>query len=104
MAAHNIIDFTEKLNAVFQRKLTFDNTPTAGSTNPVTSNGIKSALDQKQGTLTFDSTPTASSTNPVTSGGVKTAVEAKLSATITTADPGEGTALANNSLLVVVEE
>lgn len=31
----------------------------------------------KQDTLTFDSTPTASSTNPVTSGGVKTAVDAK---------------------------
>lgn len=30
-----------------QDKLTFDTTPTAGSSNPVTSNGIKSALDEK---------------------------------------------------------
>lgn len=35
------------LNSVitFQSKLTFDTSPTAGSTNPVTSNGIKSAID-----------------------------------------------------------
>ena len=32
--------------------------------------------DKKQDTLTFDSTPTANSTNPVTSGGVKTAIDA----------------------------
>ena len=32
----------------------------------------------KQDTLTFDSTPTASSTNPVTSGGVKNALDEKL--------------------------
>lgn len=31
----------------------------------------------KQDVLTFDSTPTANSTNPVTSGGVKTALDAK---------------------------
>ena len=36
---------------------------------------MKTALDAKQNTLTFDSTPTASSTNPVTSGGVKTALD-----------------------------
>lgn len=30
-----------------QSKLTFDTTPTAGSTNPVTSDGIKTALDSR---------------------------------------------------------
>ena len=30
-----------------QQKLTFDTTPTAGSTNPVTSDGIKTALDSR---------------------------------------------------------
>ena len=60
-----------------QDLLTFDQTPTANSTNPVTSGGVKAALDGKQGSLTFDSTPTANSTNPVTSGGVKTALDAK---------------------------
>lgn len=31
----------------FQTELTFDTTPTAGSTNPVTSDGIKTALDSR---------------------------------------------------------
>mgnify|MGYP006988843701 FL=1 len=38
---------------------------------------IKTALSSKQDSLTFDSTPTDSSTNPVTSGGVKTALDLK---------------------------
>ena len=58
-----------------QDKLTFDKTPTANSSNPVTSDGIKTALDGKQNNLKFDATPTAMSTNPVTSGGVKTYVD-----------------------------
>lgn len=58
-----------------QNALTFDTVPTASSTNPVESGGVKTALDAKQDTLTFDSTPTASSTNPVESGGVKTALD-----------------------------
>lgn len=53
-----------------QDKLTFDNVPTSGSSNPVKSSGIYTALQGKQGSLTFDSTPTLGSTNPVTSGGV----------------------------------
>ena len=36
---------------------------------------VDTALAGKQNTLTFDSTPTASSTNPVTSGGIKTYVD-----------------------------
>ena len=63
------------LNNSKQDKLTFDTTPTADSANPVTSGGIKTALDTKQDTLTLDSEPTASSTNPVTSGGVKSYVD-----------------------------
>ena len=35
------------------------------------------ALEGKQNTLTFDTTPTAGSNNPVTSGGVKTALNGK---------------------------
>lgn len=57
-----------------QNTLTFDSTPSSGSSNPVTSGGVKTALDGKQDTLTFDSAPTDSSTNPVTSGGVYTEV------------------------------
>lgn len=40
---------------------------------------IKALLANKQDTLTFDTTPTASSTNPATSGGIKTALDSKLS-------------------------
>lgn len=78
--------------SAYQTKLTFDTTPTADSTNPVTSGGVKSYVDSKvlsggsggtvdlsgyQTKLTFDTSPTAGSTNPVTSGGIKTWVEAK---------------------------
>ena len=59
-----------------QATLTFDTTPTANSTNPVQSGGIKTALDGKQNTLTFDNVPTAGSDNPVKSSGIKSAIEA----------------------------
>ncbi len=39
---------------------------------------IGAAIKDKQDTLTFDATPTAGSTNPVTSGGVKTALDDKV--------------------------
>lgn len=87
-----------------QDKLTFDSTPTAGSSNPVTSNGIVTYLlnnyynnqwvdmhllelqqamnaaiagieENYQPLLDFDTAPTQNSTNPVTSGGVYTALQ-----------------------------
>ena len=76
-----------------QDKLTFDSTPTANSTNPVTSDGIKKAIDAKtadlsgyQTKLTFDTTPTANSSNPVTSDGVKKYVDSALAALISADD------------------
>lgn len=57
-----------------QDTLTFDDAPTAGSTNPVTSDGVKTALDGKQDTLEFDDSPTAGSANPVTSDGILSAL------------------------------
>ena len=41
------------------------------------------SLSGKQDTLTFDNTPTANSTNPVTSGGVKTALDTKANSNTT---------------------
>lgn len=41
-----------------------------------TSSQVDTLLDSKQDTLTFDTTPTASSTNPVTSGGIQAALSA----------------------------
>ena len=43
----------------------FDDEPTAGSGKAVTSDAIKTALDGKQDILTFDNTPTLNSNNPV---------------------------------------
>lgn len=42
---------------------------------------VNNILNTKQDKLTFDDTPTADSTNPVTSGGVKTALDGKLDKT-----------------------
>ena len=60
-----------------QNALTFDTAPTAGSTNPVTSGGVKAALDDVQSGLVLDDTPTANSSNRVKSGGVKSALDLK---------------------------
>lgn len=50
---------------------------------------VETALAGKQGELTFDTTPTAGSTNPVTSGGIKTALDGKAgTATATTTASG----------------
>lgn len=65
-----------------------DSAPASGSTNPVTSGAVYSAINTtnsnvtalqntvagKQDKLTFDSTPTENSSNPVTSGGVFSAI------------------------------
>lgn len=83
--ASNYVTITALNSALasYQPTLTFDNTPTANSNNPVKSSGIKSYVDTglsgKQNVLTFDSTPTADSANPVTSGGVKSYVDTGLS-------------------------
>ena len=96
---------TETALAGKQNILTFDLTPTADSTNPVTSGGVKAALDSKSNlvgqTISLvingqeieiessdvpnliralsdpDSTPIANSNNLVTSGSVKAALDNK---------------------------
>ena len=70
-------DYTDTGLAGKQDTLTFDTTPTDGSSNPVTSDGIYDALSGKQDTLTFDSTPTDGSSNPVTSDGIYDAIAAE---------------------------
>lgn len=55
---------------------------------------LQSELAGKQDTLTFDNTPTANSNNPVKSGGVKTAIDAKqdtISTVNVTVDNNTGT-------------
>ena len=63
--------------ALKQDVLTFDQTPTEGSQNPVTSSGIAAALEGKQEALTIDPAPAAGSTNPVSSGGTAAALAGK---------------------------
>lgn len=50
---------------------------TQDSTHRVVTDTEKSTWNGKQDKLTFDTTPTANSTNPVTSGGIKTALDKK---------------------------
>lgn len=71
MANYNSTHTGAQIDAAVTKALNVDNAPTAGSSNFVTSGGVKSALDAKQNALTFDSTPTAGSSNPVTSDGIK---------------------------------
>lgn len=63
-----------------QGQLTFDNTPTANSQNPVTSDGIYNALQRNSGggsSIIVDSTITQGGTNPVTGGAIYTALDTK---------------------------
>lgn len=50
---------------------------TQDSTHRTVTDAEKATWNAKQNALTFDTTPTANSSNPVTSGGVKTALDAK---------------------------
>ena len=50
---------------------------TEDATHRVVTDTEKATWNAKQDALTFDTTPTANSSNPVTSGGVKTALDAK---------------------------
>lgn len=74
LSATDVQDALDELASEKQDTLTFDNSPTQNSDNPVKSGGVYTALQGKQDTLTFDNTPTASSNNPVKSGGVYDAV------------------------------
>ena len=54
---------------------TYEKVADASNVHTSLQNSINSLSSSKQDKLTFDSTPTADSTNPVTSGGVKTYVD-----------------------------
>lgn len=73
-----------------QDKLTFDNVPTSGSSNPVKSSGIYTALQGKQSSLTFDNAPTSGSSNPVKSSGIYTALQGKQSSLTFDSTPIQG--------------
>lgn len=64
-----------QINEAKQDKLTFDDTPTEDSLNPVTSDGIFKALGKKQDALTIDDDVTEESSNLVKSSGIKKYVD-----------------------------
>lgn len=59
-----------------QNPLSADLVDDSASTNKFVTADEKSTWNAKQDALTFDNTPTANSTNPVTSGGIYTAINA----------------------------
>ena len=77
----NIIDTQLKANADRtagkQDALTFDDAPTEGSTNLVTSGGVYAALHDGHEVVTFDEAPVSGSRNAVRSGGIYTALLGK---------------------------
>lgn len=71
-----------------QTKLTFDSTPTASSNNPVTSGGIKTALDEKQDVLVSGTNiKTINNNSLVGSGNITIDSD---SITMADADPNDG--------------
>ena len=54
-----------------------DASPASGSSKPVQSGGVFTALAGKQDNLTFDNTPSSGSNNPVKSGGIYDALATK---------------------------
>lgn len=61
------------------------------STNPVQNKVVKEALDGKQDALTFDDTPTYGSNNPVKSNGIYDALATKANTDMVAADFNAGT-------------
>lgn len=61
------------------------------STNPVQNRVVKAAFDGKQDTLTFDDTPTDNSNNPVKSNGIYDALATKADTDMVAADFNAGT-------------
>lgn len=68
------------LSSSKQDKLTFDSTPTADSPNPVTSGGVKTALDKKADTSSLKTVATSGSYNDLTDRPTIPTVPTKVSA------------------------
>lgn len=84
-----------------QDKLTFDQTPTAGSQNPVTSDGIYSAIQEATPSIEMDDYPTANSQRAAKSGGIYEKLNEKLDVTGGSIVSGTLTLSETNLLLVM---
>ena len=93
----DLSSYLAKSGGTMTGALTLSGAPTS-NLEAATKKYVDDGLSGKQATLTFDSTPTASSTNPVTSGGVYSAIPTKTSdlnndsGFITSSDIPEGAA------------
>lgn len=74
---NNVASSTSATNDAKGQKIDVTYEKIADASNVHTS--LQNSINTKQDKLTFDTTPTANSSNPVTSGGVKTALDGKLS-------------------------
>ena len=74
-----------------------DLTAHTGNTTAHITSSERTAWNAKQNALTFDDVPTANSTNPVKSGGVKTALDAKAAASHTHTNAQVGLANVDNT-------
>lgn len=70
-----------------QNELTFDKTPTLNSSNPVTSDGIRKAIDNATPNLQYDNLPTEGSEKLVKSGRIYAALGNRQQLEYETADP-----------------
>lgn len=98
----NLSNYLAKSGGTMTGALTLSGAPTS-NLEAATKKYVDDGLANKQNTLTFDDTPTASSDNPVTSGGVYTAIPRNTSdlnndsGFITSSDIPEGAAASTTS-------
>ena len=78
-----------------------DSALSSTSEHAVQNKVVKAALDAKQDTLTFDNVPTAGSNNPVTSTGINTALDTKAGTDKAFMPRGKATETDMDDLLVV---
>lgn len=75
----NHVASTSNPHSVTKSQVGLGNVDNTSDLNKPISTATQAALDGKQNTLTFDSTPTAGSSNPVTSAGIKSAIDSAVS-------------------------
>ena len=73
------IESTNNPHEVTKAQVGLGNVDNTSDLNKPVSTATQTALNGKQNTLTFDNTPTAGSSNPVTSAGIKSAIDAAVS-------------------------
>ena len=84
-------------DTVEQMDIDIDDALDEDSTNPVQNKVVKAAIDTKQNLLEFDTTPTLGSDNPVTSAGIRAAINAIPSNPVDATTNGDMHAVTSNA-------